>query len=665
MRLPLRKFVYAAAIFCSPAFGAVHIVTVSPSQKSPQVIGTSISWTVRARDTNAGPLTFQFNIAPAGGASSMIKDFNVGKHSGNTWAPPVPFVWTPTGSEGSYQIQVVAKDFATGETDTKTVSYQVSPLVTGSLPVVAPTSNSLIALFSAPACALNSTMRVSFQQQSGATPATFTNWASCDGVHSMTFEIAGMYQSTAYDMFSQTETGTNMVNGPTQTFTTSALPKLTFPTYTLLVSPGPQTDTTDSMLLHSVIAKPGEPMVATDLYGTPMWYYAVPGSISLLTRPLQNATMLFFQGGSAWNPKANQAQLLRQTDLAGNILHETNTGILQVKLQEMGAVDAQACNSFPSPPPVGSACLGEFSHDAIQSLPNGYTAVQLDIEKIFPVGTQGDVSKYPVDIVGDMIVVLDNNFQPVWYFDAFDHADGAPQLDINRAATLNEVCAPKGGCPFVYLLGPGVAPHALDWLHGNTIYYWPQSGDLLWSCRNQDWVMKIDYNYGAGGGDILWRMGRDGDFTFNNVFNDRWPWFSGQHEVGIENGGAGPLSAFDNGNSRVAPPPIGLGKRCGPYDCNSRGMILTVDETTMQVTPVLSVDLGVFSFALGSAQLLSDGNYFFQPGDVNVSGGGTLSYSIEVLPTPATHVGDQVLNLQGPQSYRSWQMPSLYAPPIT
>ena len=74
---------------------------------------------------------------------------------------------------------------------------------------------------------------------------------------------------------------------------------------------------------------------------------------------------------------------------------------------------------LPSPAPVGSSCLGAFHHDAIQTLPNGYTAVLVDVEKIFPAGTQGDTSGLPVDIVGDAIIVLNQNWQVVWYFNCF------------------------------------------------------------------------------------------------------------------------------------------------------------------------------------------------------------------------------------------------------
>jgi len=58
---------------------------------------------------------------------------------------------------------------------------------------------------------------------------------------------------------------------------------------------------------------------------------------------------------------------------------------------------------------------------------------------------------------------------------------------------------------------------------------------------------------------------------------------------------------FDNGNTRVAQ----LGGGCGPNDCDSRGMSLQFNESTMRVTPILSDDLGGYSVALGSAQLLN------------------------------------------------------------
>ena len=48
-------------------------------------------------------------------------------------------------------------------------------------------------------------------------------------------------------------------------------------------------------------------------------------------------------------------------------------------------------------------------------------------------------------------------------------------------------------------------------------------GNLLYSARHQDWLIKIDYANGAGSGRVIWRLGKDGDFTMRS--DDPSPWF--------------------------------------------------------------------------------------------------------------------------------------------
>ena len=88
--------------------------------------------------------------------------------------------------------------------------------------------------------------------------------------------------------------------------------------------------------------------------------------------------------------------------------------------------------------------------------------------------------------------------------------------------------------------------------------------------------------------------------------SDPYPWFSHQHDARFDASGA--VSMFDNGNTRVS-----------QSGGNSRGMVLSVDEGNRTVTPVISVDLGGYSSALGSAQRLSNGNYHFGSGLVGGS----------------------------------------------
>lgn len=667
-------------------FASVTIVSLTPSHASPQPIGKTITWTATATDSNAGPLTFQFNVTPPGGAPTMVKDFNVGTLSGGTWTAP-SFVWVPTGVEGIYKIEVVAKDFVSGKSASKTVGFQVSAVATGG-PAVEKTSNPLVALFSAPSCASGSTMRIAFQEQTGSAPGSATNWVACHPPATMTFEIAGMYPTTKYNMHAQTNTGGKITNGATLSFTTGALPTstVTFPSFTAVKA---GTDTENPVFLHTFIAFQSEPVypdVATDLGGHIIWYYWANTAthVDLITRPLPGGGNITIQDDYAWDPNVNQDQFLRQVNLAGNIVRETNMGAIQQELVALGAVDGGPCTAIATPAPVGAGCTGAFHHDAIQTLPNGFTAALIDVEKIFPPGTQGDSSGLPVDIIGDMILVMNTNWQVVWYWDSFDPGSGGngyTPLPVTRTAPLGETCAiNSNGCPPTYLLGPGIASLAHDWLHMNSLYYWPapqdgntSGGDFIVSSRHQDLVWKIDYKDGAGTGNILWTMGPPdhglqpaSDFTFSNIFNDPWPWFSHQHDVGIENGGTGQTTIMDNGDTRVSAPPLGEGCKTS---CYSRGMAITFDESTMVVTPVVSLDLGGYSSAMGSAQLLGDGNYFFENAIVYVlAQNASLGYSLELGPTPAApEVGpaDLILDVAGPQHYRGWQMPNLYDPPTT
>ena len=311
----------------------------------------------------------------------MVRDFLPGTLKSSTWTS-VPFTWLPTGCtnvmsagvdaftcepvEGVYSIEVVAKDFTSGESATKTVKFEVTPLVTGSAPVVAPTANPLVSIFGTPACATGSSVRVSFQEDiAGAPPATITNWVNCHPTLTSNFEIAGVYPNTMYKIFAQTTTGTKVVNGPTLTYQTGVLPtSIPFPTFTLLTNPNP--DTAQPIILHNLIQLGSGtiyPDVATDLAGNIIWYYYAndAGHSELLTRPLQNGTFLSIENGAAWNPAATDGQFLRQVDLAGNVIRETNTGVLQQELLALGATDAQACNAITKPAPVGSACLGSVS----------------------------------------------------------------------------------------------------------------------------------------------------------------------------------------------------------------------------------------------------------------------------------------------------------------
>lgn len=663
----IQRLVLITAFSTASMHATINITSFLPSLASPQAVGTAITWTAIATDSNPTTLAFQYSVAFGLGSFSVVRDFYPGTEKAGSWTGPL-FTWQDITGEGTYTIKVVAKDFTSLESATTTATFTLTPISTGGSFVVTPMSNPLVALASAPACPAGSFIRLTMQRV-GTTLVTKTNWNSCRPHLTTNIYAAGMYPSKSYIINYQVVKGSTVVAGPNPvTFTTGPLPSnVTFPRFDVITPGGSQTDQADDIVLYSYLAFGSKLLpAATNRSGNLLWYYDSPTASAALSmvRPLTGGNMLTIQNGNSWNPKVNAiGQFLREIDLSGNTVRETNIGILQQQLMAMNATDFGPCGAISLPAAVGSACLDSMHHDAIR-LPNGNTIVNVDIEKIFPPGTQGDTTGLNVDVLGDGFIVLDTNFQVLWYFDAFQHAGGAPQLDITRAATLNETCGSHtiqetDGCGTLFLVGTsGVTAVANDWLHQNCLYYDPVDGNLIVSSRHQDWLYKVQYQNGAGNGNISWRMGLGGDFTFNNINDDPYPWFSHQHDAGFENTTTGLMTVFDNGNTRLAPPPIGLGGG------NSRGMAFIVDEINKTVTPVLSQGLGYFSYALGSAQLLSNGNYFFLNGLVTPPT-PPASYAVEVLPTAGTENGSVIWNLESSKAYRGWLMPNLYTPPIT
>jgi hypothetical protein len=234
-------------------------------------------------------------------------------------------------------------------------------------------------------------------------------------------------------------------------------------------------------------------------------------------------------------------------------------------------------------------------------------------------------------------LILDSNLQVIWAWDAFEH------LDTSRLAVLGETCPSGAGCAPYYL-----APTANDWLHGNAVQVTPD-GQILYSSRHQDWLFEINYNNGLGDGSVLWRLGKDGDFQITS--SDPYPWFSHQHDAGIQVTPYGlRLLVFDDGNTRVL---------ANPGE-NSRGQVLEVQQDTFTASLQLNVDMGVYAFALGTAESLPDGTFHFDAGWVTEDplAGGNASRSIQFDSS-----GNVVYGLAiGTPEYRTSRMHDLYTP---
>ena len=333
--------------------------------------------------------------------------------------------------------------------------------------------------------------------------------------------------------------------------------------------------------------------VVTDLEGNVIWYYPPGGAVPI--KPMQNGHFIL-----------NISAGLQEIDLAGNLIRNVTVEQVNQSLQ---------MNGYPF-------SVIEFSHDVLV-LDNGHWIGLASISKDFT-----DLPGYPgtTSVVGDVLVDVDLNGNVVWAWSAFDH------LDVNRHLQ---------GLP--------------DWTHSNAIVYTPD-GNLLLSMRHQSWILKIDYANGAGAGDILWRLGEDGDFALSG--GDPSEWFYGQHYPNLlnTNDSQATLAIFDDGNLRLNSAGVACGSTPSAPACYTRGTIFQIDEST-RIASLLWQDLpGFYCFWGGSIGTLNNGNVEF---DVTTTNGGPASQIMEVTHTDNPQTVWQ-MNITGENAYRGYRIPSLY-----
>jgi arylsulfate sulfotransferase len=481
--------------------------------------------------------------------------------------------------------------------------------------VISPTQNPLVARYSiSSGCAGNAMVEFGTDTSYGRS----TSSQSIPGGYKRTdILVAGMRASTTYHMRSKVQCFGDTLTSDDQTFTTGALPSKPFPS--LVVSrPNPSLTPTENpgIELVNVFAIGSNIMQAffTDRDANPIWYYDLPQDSAPYTmKLLPNGHMIFSVTRSV-----EAGTILREVDLAGNTVREMDAGELNTRMQLAG---------------FGFAPTG-FHHDLLP-LDNGHLIVLVNFGKGFT-----DLPGYPgtTQVLGDGLVDLDENWNPVWAWSAFDH------LDVNRH--LN-------GLP--------------DWTHANAITYSPEDGNLLLSMRHQSWVIKIDYNNGSGTGSVLWKLGYQGDFVLRQGDDPRL-WFSYQHfpAIASQSGQQMTLALWDNGNARVMDSSGTLctnGAAIGsPNACYSRAVIYQIDEST-RVASLDWEDLpGNQSIWGGSASQLANGNVEFDmnaPGfppapnvasqvqEVTQTANPQIVWKLDILPIPM-------------YAYRAYRVPSLY-----
>jgi hypothetical protein len=513
---------------------------------SPAPVGTAIRWFAWIEEASTGTTWFRYRVRSPGEAQfRLMRDFS----------PQALWEWLPVDTDGIYEIEVTARIVETGEVSIVTHSYEVASRVIGETPVISPTANQLVFLYSAPPCPAGSRILVNFK---GAGVRHATPARSCQEGRSVSFYLAGLRATTSYTAqhVVQDDQGRATASGPLLEFATGELPFTPPPTRSLQT---PDASSEERVLLQNRLF---DYSIATDLEGNVVWY--IPEIIQYLTRPQPGG---YFLAINENHDADDSGQRLRLIDLAGTTILETNAARINEQLERRGH------NRMTS-----------FHHEA-RRLPDGKVLVLAGTERfITDVQGPGEVA-----VIGDMILLLNAELEVEWVWDAFDH------MDVSRQAILGQKCVPRGGgCPVMR-----IATVANDWLHGNSLAVTPDGG-ILYSARHQDWIVKIDFANGTGSGAVIWRLGKDGDFAV--ISDDPDPWFSHQHDASLVNGDS--ILLFDNGNTRYAT----------DQNVHSRGQIFTIDEATRTARLTMNVDLGGYALALGSAQQLRGGRYHFNAG---------------------------------------------------
>jgi len=436
-----------------------------------------------------------------------------------------------------------------------------------------------------------------------------TTWtqAAPAGGGPVSIYVAGMLANTLYHMRAVIEfTGSNTVNDSDHMFTTSAFPAAELPTVTTTTTSGMTPQSGVEMLdFFDVTATSKLAVAITDLAGNVLWAYApnLPASDGVdPVKLLPNGDLLINYSYATTADGANS--LLQEVDLGGNVVWSMTAAQLN---QELAAATCAGCNISV----VGT-------HHDFAVLPNGHLIVIAAQQQVIS-GTT---------VTGDVLIDLDQNHKPVWVWNEFDH------LDVDRH--------------------PMMWP---DWTHTNSIVYSPDDGDLIVSLRHQYWVIKVDYNNGTGTGDILWRLGWQGDFTLMNG-TDPVDWQYAQHDANVissNSSGTFQMTMVDNGNNRVMDNSGDICGTSGQPACYSRIPIFQIDESAKTATLEWVDNLSpIYSYWGGNSRLLANGDMEFDEcGLTNAS----AIYEV-TKTTPPQNVWQ--MQITGQTAYRAYRMPSLY-----
>jgi len=373
--------------------------------------------------------------------------------------------------------------------------------------------------------------------------------------------VAEMRGNTLYHMRGvvQFADGSTFYDGD-QTFTTQAVPAANLPVITVTTTPGttPQSRVEVLQLVNTPASM--APLAVTDMNGNVLWSYnpKMPNYDPEPAKLLPNGHFLV-NFATTTNAGVIVNSVLQEVDLTGKVIWQMTAADLN---KALAAASCAGCNI---------TIIGTH-HDFVM-LPNGQLLVLA--------GTTQDISG--TTVIGDVIIELDQNHNPVWLWNEFDH------LDTDRR-------------PYLFP----------DWTHTNAILYSKDNGDIIISIRHQNWLVKIDYANGSGTEKILWHLGYQGDFTLVGG-TDPTDWFYAQHGPSFttsNTSGQFGLAVFDNGDDRFFPSGQVL---CagGSAGCYSTVPLLNIDETNMTATLTFHMTAPYYNFFGGNNAVLPNGDIEF------------------------------------------------------
>jgi hypothetical protein len=358
---------------------------------------------------------------------------------------------------------------------------------------------------------------------------------------------------------------------------------------------------------------------ATDLEGNVIWTYSyTDGNVDDVVQPIRllpNGHFLVLISYASSAPihgatiPPNTVDAVREVDLAGNTIR-------QVTESQLAQALAQEGYSFN---------LGSLHHDVLP-LENGHWIMLLSVTQSFT-----NLPGYPgtTNVLGDVLVDIDETGHPVWVWNAFDH------LDVNRH-------------PYLFP----------DWTHSNALLYSADDHNLLLSVRHQNWIIKIDYADGQGSGKILWRLGEGGDFTLQNGI-DPTDWFYAQHAPNYfspNTTGVFRIGVMDDGDDRRFPGGALCGTTGAPA-CYSTAPLYQLNESAMTATLIWQYKLppSEYSYFGGDAALLANGDL---EADFCATHGGSLIQEVDMNGAAPLLVWQA--QTKGTFQYRTERLPSLY-----